>query len=113
MRQALATGCYLHHMCPTFEARGGRRYVAASEEGVVLSMSPAEVLRRAKRRLDSLSIERLRVADDFLAYLEDRESTEATAELLELPGFRESLRAAEAEISDGELTSIEQLRRKP
>jgi hypothetical protein len=73
-------------------------------------MSPTDVLHRAKRRLDSLTPERLRVADDFLAYLEERESAEATEELLGLPGFRESLRVAEEEIARGELTSIEQLR---
>ncbi len=76
-------------------------------------MSPAEILLQAKRRLDSLSAERLRVADEFLAFLEERESSEATAELLELPGFRAGLREAEAEIARGELTAVEQLRRKP
>jgi hypothetical protein len=75
-------------------------------------MSPTEVLRRAKRRLDVLSPERLRVADDFLAYLEERESAEATVELLALPGFRHALEVAEAEIASGEMIAVEQLRQK-
>lgn len=72
-------------------------------------MSPTVVLRRAQKRLRTLSPERLRVADDFLAYLEERESDEATAELLALPGFREALRTAEREIEQGELTPLEDL----
>jgi hypothetical protein len=70
------------------------------------------LLKRAKERLDSLSPERLRVADDFLSYLEERESTEATAELLSIPGFLEAFERAELEIQAGELTPLEQLRRK-
>ncbi len=44
-------------------------------------MSPAHLLRQAKHHLESLSPERLKVAADFLAYLEDRDSDEATTEL--------------------------------
>jgi hypothetical protein len=37
----------------------------------------------ASKRLRNLSPERLRVANDFLAYLQEREESEATRELLE------------------------------
>lgn len=53
-----------------------------------------------------------RVADDFLAYLEERESGEATDELLNIPGFKESLEQAEQEIAAGQLTPANKLRRK-
>ena len=43
------------------------------------------LLQETERRLRRLSSDRLRVASDFLAYLEDRESSEATAELLAIP----------------------------
>ena len=76
-------------------------------------MSPIELLDQAKRRLESLSPERLRVADDFLSYLADRESEQATTELLAIPGFLEDLRQAEAAIASGKLTPVEELRRKP
>ena len=66
----------------------------------------------AKRRLDALSSDRLKVADDFLGYLEEREADEATAELLAVPGFLESLERAEAEIAAGNLTPAAELRRK-
>lgn len=75
-------------------------------------MNVATVRRRAKKRLDALSAERLRIADDFLAYLEERESAEATEELLRIPGFSETLRQAEEEVQAGRLTSVERLRRK-
>ncbi|MDA1055122.1 MAG: hypothetical protein O3C40_32270 [Planctomycetota bacterium] len=74
--------------------------------------SAIELRRQAKRRIEKLSTAKLRVADDFLAYLEQRESNEATDELLNIPGFAESLAAAEQEIAAGQLTSASKLRRK-
>ncbi len=75
-------------------------------------MSPTELLQQAQRRLSSLTPERLRVAEDFLAYLEAREADEATQELLALPGFLDQLKQAEEEIEAGLLTPVEDLRRK-
>jgi len=75
-------------------------------------MSPIELLERAKGRLSELSPERLRVADDFLAYLANREMDEATEELLAMPGFLEDLRQAEEDIAAGRLTPVENLRRQ-
>jgi hypothetical protein len=57
----------------------------------------AELRRRARQRLASLSPERLQVALDFLAYLEERESSTATDELLRIPGFVDTLKVAEDE----------------
>ena len=75
-------------------------------------MSPAKILRQAKKRLEGLSEDRLRVADDFLAYLEEREANEATKELLQIPGFLEDFMRAEEEARTGRLTPVEALRRK-
>ena len=75
-------------------------------------MTVAELRHQAKGRLDALTPERLKVADDFLAYLEEREGDEATAELLAVPGLLESLSSAEEEIAAGKLTPVEDLRRK-
>ena len=55
-------------------------------------MSNRELKRIANLRLKSLSPERLKVAADFLAYLEERESNEATEELWGIPGLEEELR---------------------
>ena len=61
------------------------------------------LLQETERRLRRLSAERLRVAGDFLAYLEERESSEATQELLEMPGFEEALRRAEQQVKEGQV----------
>jgi hypothetical protein len=71
-----------------------------------------EILHQAKERLERLSEDRLRVAADFLAYLEERESSEATEELLQIPGFLDDFRRAEGEVRAGRLTPIEALKRK-
>ena len=75
-------------------------------------MSQTELLKQAKRRLSNLTPERLRVAEDFLAYLEAREADEATAELLAVPGFLDNLKRAEEEVEAGLVTPVEDLRRK-
>ena len=75
-------------------------------------MSPTEILRQAKERLERLSEDRLRVADDFLAYLEEREAGDATQELLGIPGFLENFDRAETEVRSGRLTPVEALKRK-
>jgi len=64
-------------------------------------MNTRPTLAEAERRLRSLSPERLRVANDFLAYLLDREESEATAELLSTPGFEEAFRRGIAQADAG------------
>ena len=75
-------------------------------------MTKTELLRRAKRRLSSLSEEHLVVADHFLAWLEACEGDEATAELLRIPGFAEEFEEAQRDIEAGRLTPVEDLKRK-
>lgn len=61
------------------------------------------LLKEVERRLRALSVERLRVARDFLAYLEERESAEATEELLRISGFEEALEQALRQAEKGEI----------
>ena len=61
------------------------------------------LLQETERRLRRLSAERLRVASDFLAYLEERESSEATQELLEIPGFEGAFRRTEQQVKEGQV----------
>jgi len=68
-------------------------------------------LTEAERRLRSLSPERLRVANDFLAYLQEREESEATAELLSIPGFEEAFQRAVEQAESGEVVRFEDTRR--
>jgi hypothetical protein len=71
-----------------------------------------DLRQRVKQRVDGLSEERLKVADDFLAYLEERDGAEATEELLRIPGFLGELEKARQEIGAGQLTPVDQLARK-
>ena len=57
----------------------------------------------AKRRLERPSPDRLKVASDFLAHLEEREESEATEELLNIPGFEEAFRRAVQQVDEGQV----------
>ncbi|MGJ3248662.1 MAG: hypothetical protein ACFE0I_21610 [Elainellaceae cyanobacterium] len=67
-------------------------------------MNNLEMRDRIQLYIEQLSPERLPVALDFLAYLVERESDEATEELLAIPNLRADLEKAEQEVQSGELT---------
>lgn len=69
------------------------------------------LLNDARERLKRLSVDRLRVANDFLAYLEEREENEATEELMNIDGFRETFAEAVAQISAGDTVPFSKIRR--
>ncbi|HYN87751.1 MAG TPA: hypothetical protein VER55_04440 [Ardenticatenaceae bacterium] len=69
------------------------------------------LLQTAERRLRRLSPDRLRVADDFLAYLEEREGYEATQELLNLTGFQEAFSRAVQQAEAGDVVHFDSIRR--
>ena len=74
-------------------------------------VSISVTLTEAERRLRRLSPERLRVANDFLAYLQEREENEATAELLSIPGFEAAFQRAVQQAESGEVVRFEDIRR--
>lgn len=51
-----------------------------------------EIQEKIKQSLKQLSLERLQVVADFVAYIADKESEEATQELLEIPGLLERIK---------------------
>jgi hypothetical protein len=69
-----------------------------------------EIRHQIAESIDRLSPERLRVAADFLAYLADRESHEATEELLNISGFMESFEEGRQDIAKGNLTNWRSIR---
>jgi hypothetical protein len=71
-----------------------------------------EIQDKINQHLKQLSLKRLQVVADFVAYLADKESEEATQELLEIPGFVESFEKGKKDISEGRITPLEQLKRK-
>lgn len=74
-------------------------------------MSMAPLLTEATKRLRKLSPERLRVANDFLAYLQEREETDATKELLDIPGFDTAFERARTQVKRGKVVRFEKVRR--
>ena len=71
------------------------------------AVSTSAILTEAERRLRSLSPERLRVANDFLAYLQEREENQATTELLNIPGFEAAFRRAVEQADRGDVVRCE------
>jgi hypothetical protein len=56
--------------------------------------------------LQRLSPERLRVAADFMAYLDERESNDSTEELLSIPNFKEDFQEALQDFENGDVVSV-------
>lgn len=69
------------------------------------------ILQEAENRLRRLSPERLRVVIDCLAYLEEREANEATAELLSIPGFEQAFCEVKEQAESGEVVPFDSIRR--
>lgn len=69
------------------------------------------LLENAQQRLRRLSTSRLRVANDFLAYLEEREESEATQELLNIPEFNDAFQEAVTDAQAGKVVSFKDIRR--
>jgi len=95
------------HPCTLAPLLRGRRRM---QMGATTQASSA-LLQETERRLRRLSPERLRVASDFLAYLEERESSEATQELLNIPGFEEAFRRVVQQAEQGQIVRFEDIRR--
>ena len=74
-------------------------------------MTATQLRKRIQQRVKALSVERLRTADDFLAYLEEREDNAATRELLAIPGLLARVRKAQREAAAGKLVPFEKVRR--
>jgi len=66
--------------------------------------------KEAKHKIDLLSYDKLKVAFDFLSYLEEREGWEATEELLQIPNLLEEYRQAKDEIEAGQTVKWSEMR---
>lgn len=74
-------------------------------------MTIAEQRKAAREALDGLPPDKLKVAVEFLRYLEGRASEEATEELLKIPGLLDDIQEAEKEIATGKGTAWRKVRR--
>jgi len=66
-------------------------------------MTIAQLRERAKERLDSLPPAKVRVAAEFLDYLDTGASRDATAELLKIPGLLQDVKDASKHIKNGRI----------
>lgn len=73
-------------------------------------MSTTEIRQEINQYLDRLSSNRLQLVAEFLAYLADKESEEATQELLDIPGFIESFERGKKDIAEGRVASWRTIR---
>jgi hypothetical protein len=75
-------------------------------------MTATELRQLAKETVDGLPPEQLKVAVEFLRFLDERASVEATEELLKIPGLLKDIAEAEKDYAEGRTTPVEKLRRK-
>ena len=73
-------------------------------------MNNTEVRQQINQYLDELSAERLQLVADFLAYLANKESEDATQELLDIPGFIESFDRGKKDIAEGRVKNWRTIR---
>jgi hypothetical protein len=74
-------------------------------------MTTAQLRERAKERLDSLPSAKVRVASEFLDYLETAASRDATAELLKVPGLLQDVKNASKLIKNGQTKEWRKVRK--
>jgi len=75
-------------------------------------MTTVQLRKRVEARVRGLSPRGLKVADDFLAYLEDREEDNAaTRELLAIPGFQRRIERAMKRVAAGKTVPLAKVRR--
>ncbi|WGV25058.1 hypothetical protein [Halotia branconii] len=73
-------------------------------------MNNTEVHQQINQYLDKLSSERLELVADFLAYLANKESEDATQELLDIPGFIESFERSKKDIAESRVKNWRTIR---
>lgn len=73
-------------------------------------MTTAELRQLAKETLENLPPEQLKVAAEFLRYLDERASVEATEELLKIPGLLDDLAEAERDFAEGRSVNWREIR---
>jgi hypothetical protein len=74
-------------------------------------MTTAQLRKQAKDRLDSLPPDKVRVAAEFLDYLDTAASRDATEELLKIPGLLQDVEEASEQIKKGRLKDWRKVRK--
>jgi hypothetical protein len=74
-------------------------------------MTTTQLRQRAKERLDNLPADKVRVAAEFLDYLDTAASRDATAELLKMPGLLQDVEDATTQIKSGRFKDWRKVRK--
>jgi len=74
-------------------------------------MSKETILIEAQQRLKGLTKYKIAIANDFLKMLDEKESKEATEELLRIPGFYEKFIKARKQLEMGQVFDFEAIKR--
>ena len=74
-------------------------------------MTTAQLRKHAKERLDCLPPDKVRVAAEFLDYLDTAASRDATAELLKIPGLLQDVKDASKHIKSGQVKDWRKVRK--
>lgn len=69
-------------------------------------MSRIKIKEKAKQTIDRLSEARVRLILDFIEYLDEKESWEATQELLEDKNIVEAYREAKSDLKEGRMENF-------
>jgi hypothetical protein len=73
-------------------------------------MTTIAMQQQAEQYLQQLTPETLAVATDFLAYLVQKEEDNATQELLNIKGFKESFERGKQQVAEGKVTNWRNIR---
>jgi hypothetical protein len=73
-------------------------------------MTTAELRKKAKERLDGLPPDKVRVAAEFLDYLDTAASRDATEELSKIPGLLQDVEEASEQIQKGQFEDWRKVR---
>jgi hypothetical protein len=74
-------------------------------------MTTAQLRKHAKERLDGLPPDKVRVAAEFLEYLDTAASQDATAELLKVPELLRDVEEASGHIKNGRFKDWRKVRK--
>ena len=73
-------------------------------------MTTIKIREQIEEYIDQIPPEHLGSVLDFVAYLADRESEDATEELLKIPGFIEAFERGKRDIADGNFVNWRSIR---
>jgi translation elongation factor EF-4 len=74
------------------------------------TMNTSELRQQIDHNLERLSGENLKLVAEFLAYLADKESNEATQELLDIPDFIASFERGKKDVAEGRVKNWRTIR---